>query len=159
MHKANDIRWHKEKRVDDDVMRHPADGTAWKEFDNMYPNFAANPQNVRLGLTTDGFNPFDNMSKPYSMWHVVVVVPYNLPPCRCMKKEFSITTLLILGNKAHGREINVYLRPLIDELKELWENGVPTYDKAINSVFNLRAALMWSINDFPAYANLLSVGK
>ncbi|KAI5349871.1 hypothetical protein L3X38_002762 [Prunus dulcis] len=30
-HTATDMRWHKEKRVDDDVMRHPADGEAWKE--------------------------------------------------------------------------------------------------------------------------------
>ncbi|CAN6552438.1 unnamed protein product [Malus baccata var. baccata] len=131
VHTANDMRWHKEKRVDDDVMRHPADETAWKEFDKIYPDFAADPRNVRLGLSTDGFNPFNNMSKPYSMWPVVVV-PYNLPPWRCMKKEFSIMTLLIPGDKAPGREIDVYLRPLIDELKELWENGVPTYDKATN---------------------------
>ncbi|CAN6583672.1 unnamed protein product [Malus baccata var. baccata] len=32
-HIATDMRWHKEKRVEDDVMRHPADGKAWKEFD------------------------------------------------------------------------------------------------------------------------------
>ncbi|KAM1948029.1 hypothetical protein ACFX15_008273 [Malus domestica] len=157
VHTANAMRWHKEKRVDDDVMRHPADGIAWKEFDNIYPDFAADPRNVRLGLATDGFNPFNNMSKPYSMWPVVVV-PYNFPPWRCMKKEFSIMTLLIPGDKAPGREIDVYLRPLIDELKELWENGVPTYDKATNYVFNLRAALMWTINDFPAYANLSGWG-
>ncbi|KAI5350393.1 hypothetical protein L3X38_003284 [Prunus dulcis] len=30
MHTATDMRWHKEKREDDDVMRHPADGEAWK---------------------------------------------------------------------------------------------------------------------------------
>ncbi|BBH08894.1 hypothetical protein Prudu_021235 [Prunus dulcis] len=32
-HTATDMRWRKEKRVDDDVMRHPVDGEAWKEFD------------------------------------------------------------------------------------------------------------------------------
>ncbi|KAI5338163.1 hypothetical protein L3X38_017434 [Prunus dulcis] len=48
----------KEKRVDDDVMRHPTDGAAWKEFDRTFPEFAADPdpQNVRLGLATDDFN-------------------------------------------------------------------------------------------------------
>ncbi|KAI5346242.1 hypothetical protein L3X38_014121 [Prunus dulcis] len=42
-HTATDMRWHKEKRVDDDVMRHPADGEAWKEFDRTFPEFAADP--------------------------------------------------------------------------------------------------------------------
>ncbi|VVA35515.1 PREDICTED: transposon CACTA En/Spm, partial [Prunus dulcis] len=44
-HTATDMRWHKEKRVDDDVMRHPADGEAWKEFDRAFPEFAADPRN------------------------------------------------------------------------------------------------------------------
>ncbi|CAL8999837.1 unnamed protein product, partial [Prunus brigantina] len=57
-HTATDMRWHKEKRVDDDVMRHPADGEAWKAFDRTFPEFAAEPRNVRLGLATDGFNPY-----------------------------------------------------------------------------------------------------
>ncbi|CAN6704653.1 unnamed protein product [Malus baccata var. baccata] len=36
-HTATDMRWHKEKRVDDDVMRHPADREAWKELDRTFP--------------------------------------------------------------------------------------------------------------------------
>ncbi|CAL8153014.1 unnamed protein product [Prunus armeniaca] len=52
------MRWHKEKWVDDDVMRHPADGEAWKEFDRTFPEFVADPRNVRLGLAIDGFNPY-----------------------------------------------------------------------------------------------------
>ncbi|XP_070677853.1 uncharacterized protein [Malus domestica] len=46
MHTATDMRWHKEGRVNDDVMRHPADGEAWKEFDRIYPDFAADPRNM-----------------------------------------------------------------------------------------------------------------
>ena len=50
MHTATDMRWHKEERVNDDVMRHLADGEAWKEFDRMYLDFAADSRNVRLDL-------------------------------------------------------------------------------------------------------------
>ncbi|CAL2271038.1 unnamed protein product [Prunus armeniaca] len=57
-HTATIMRWHKEKRVDDDVMRHPADGEAWKEFDRTFPEFDVDPRNVRFGLATDGFNPY-----------------------------------------------------------------------------------------------------
>ncbi|CAL8988567.1 unnamed protein product, partial [Prunus brigantina] len=134
---TSQMRWHFDKRVDDyGVMRHPTDSIAWKEFDRMYPEFAQEPRNIRLGLATDGFNPFGSMSTSYSMWPVVVV-PYNLPPWMCMKQQYSIMTLLIPGPKAPGKDIDVYLRPLIDELKELWE-GVPTYDKFTDSGFKMR---------------------
>ncbi|CAL9001938.1 unnamed protein product [Prunus brigantina] len=152
-HTASQMRWHFDKRVDEyGVMRHPTDSIAWKEFDRMYPEFAQEPRNIRLGLATDGFNPFGSMSTSYSMWPVVVV-PYNLPPWMCMKQQYSIMTLLIPGPKAPGKDIDVYLRPLIDELKELWE-GVPTYDKFTDSGFKMRATVIWTINDFPAYGNL-----
>ena len=65
--------------MDDDVMRHPSDGDAWKYFDREHPWFAADSRNIRLGLATDGFNPYDNLSTTYSMWPVMVF-SYNLPP-------------------------------------------------------------------------------
>ena len=56
-------KWHKEKRiVEENVLRHPADGEAWKHFDNEFDWFSADPRNLRLGIATDGFNPFGNMS-------------------------------------------------------------------------------------------------
>ncbi|CAL2253813.1 unnamed protein product [Prunus armeniaca] len=51
-----------------------------------------------------------------------------------------------------SRSIDVYLRSLVDELKDLWTNGVRTYDKATGKMFTLRVAVMWTVNDFPAYA-------
>jgi len=43
------------------------DGTAWKHFDNKYPDFAAEYRNVRLGLCADGFNPYTLSSRSYSI--------------------------------------------------------------------------------------------
>ena len=77
-HTLVDMRWHKEKILHKDrVVRHPADSEEWKDFDNQYPWFAHYARNVRLALSTDGFNPFDTMSNNYSMWHVILV-PYNM---------------------------------------------------------------------------------
>ena len=45
--------------------------------------------------------------------------------------------------------IDVYLRPLIDELKELWNTGVNCRDVKAKENFTLRAMLLWTINDFP----------
>ena len=150
---AEDMRWHKEKRLNDGVLRHPADSHEWKQFDELHVSFSSDPRNVRLGLASDGFNPFDNMSTSYSMWPVILV-PYNLPPWRCMKDPFFMLTLLIPGPKAPGNDLDVFLQPLINELKDLWDCGVRTYDASIGQAFQLHAALLWTINDFPAYANL-----
>jgi hypothetical protein len=42
------------------------------------------------------------------------------------------------------------LKPLIDELKELW-NGVEAYDSYKKQKFTLHAAYLWSIHNFMAY--------
>ena len=47
-------------------------------------------------------------------------------------------------------KIDVYMQPLIEELKILWV-GVLTYDVSKKNNFIMRAALMWTINDFPTY--------
>jgi len=62
--------------------------------------------------------------------------------------------MLIPGPKSPGKDIDVYLRPLILELKELWNNGVDTWDAVTRKNFTLHAILLWTINDFPAYAML-----
>ena len=89
--------------------------------------FSVEPRHVRLGLAMDGFNPFGNMSISYSMWPEFVM-PYNLPPWKCMKEPFLMMSMLIPGPSAPGRDINVYLQPLVEELTNLWEHGVQTYD-------------------------------
>lgn len=50
--------------------------------------------------------------------------------------------------------IYVYPAPLLDELKSLWDVGIPTYDAFTKQKFTMKAALLWTINNFPAYANL-----
>ncbi|XP_016195242.1 uncharacterized protein LOC107636233 [Arachis ipaensis] len=71
-----------------------------------------------------------------------------------MKPDYFMLSLLIPGPQSPGNDIDVYLQPLIEELKELWESGVETYDSKENKTFNMRACLLWTINDFPAYAML-----
>ncbi|XP_066316723.1 uncharacterized protein [Miscanthus floridulus] len=114
--RASYMRWHKEELVVDGKMQHAADSKAWKHVDASYEWFAEDPRNVRLGLASDGFNPF--------------------------------------GARSPGVSIDVYLQPLIDELKVLWEEGVKAWDAKERKDFDLHAILLWTINDFPAYAML-----
>ncbi|KAJ9538028.1 hypothetical protein OSB04_030761 [Centaurea solstitialis] len=119
-HIAKDMTWHATgQSTEDGTMHHPVDGVAWKDFDMRYPNFSEEPRNVRLGLAADGFNPFGNMSQSYSMWPVILTT-YNTPPWLCMKESSFMLTLLIPGPKSPGKDIDIFLRPLVDELKMLW---------------------------------------
>jgi hypothetical protein len=96
---ASHMKWHAEKRTNDGILRHPVDALAWKAFDSQYPNFASDSRNVRLGLATDGFNPFGNISTSYSTWPVMLV-SYNFPRM-CMKQSSLILSLLILAKNHH----------------------------------------------------------
>ena len=150
------MRWHKEKRLHEDgVLRHSTDSEVWKDFDNHYPWFAHDARNVRLGLAIDGFNPFGTISNNYSMWHVILM-PYNMPPWKCMKESFFMMSLLIPGPQAPGKEMDIYLSPLIDELKDLWHDRVHTFDMSNGDYFRMIACLLWTIHDFPAYGSLFS---
>ncbi|XP_039134114.1 uncharacterized protein LOC120271498 isoform X2 [Dioscorea cayenensis subsp. rotundata] len=145
--------WHDQDRVKDGFLRHPANSVAWKDFDAKHMSFSSERRNVRLGLATDGFNPFGTMSVSHSTWPIILTV-YNLPPWMCMKQPNLILSLLIPGPRGPGNDIDVYLQPLIDELKNLWEFGVGTYDAHTNQSFEMKAALLWTLSDFPGYAML-----
>ncbi|XP_039119156.1 uncharacterized protein LOC120255387 [Dioscorea cayenensis subsp. rotundata] len=149
---STDMSWHANGRTKDGNLRHPADAEAWRSFDARYPDFASDPRNVRLDLSSDGFNPFKLLSTSYSTWPIVLI-PYNLPPWIGMKQSSFILSMIIPGEKGPGNDIDVFMQPLIKELKQLW-TGVDTYDASLKQNFCMRAALLWPINDFPAYANL-----
>ncbi|XP_056698101.1 uncharacterized protein [Spinacia oleracea] len=134
-------------------MSHPSDGEAWKHLDKEYESFAAEPRNVRLGLCTDGFSPFGKTGRQYSCWPVILT-PYNLPPSLCMKKPFVFLSLIIPGPKSPKGNLDVFLQPLIEELKQVWEVGLPTYDISKKQNFQMKVALLWTISDFLAYGML-----
>lgn len=147
------MSWHHENRRDRGILSHPSDGEAWKHFDQTHHTFASEPRNVRLGLCSDGFSPYNRDSRLYSCWPIIVT-PYNLPPVMCMKREYMFLIVIIPGPSNPKNEIDVFLQSLIDDLKTLWDEGIQTYDIATKQNFWLRAALLWTINDFPAYGML-----
>ncbi|XP_074325778.1 uncharacterized protein LOC141663841 isoform X2 [Apium graveolens] len=149
-HTSKDMRWHKEvRKLEPGILRHPADGMAWKHFDNAYPDFSADSRSVRMGLASDGFNPFSNLTSTYSLWPVILI-PYNMPPWASPNGTNYLMSLLIPGPKSPGKYYDVFLKPLIEELKELWD-GVDAYDSYGGCIFKLRAAVLWTISDFPGH--------
>ncbi|XP_004309783.1 PREDICTED: uncharacterized protein LOC101296166 [Fragaria vesca subsp. vesca] len=147
------LTWHATTRKKDGFLRHPADSTSWKLVDEKWPTFGDKPRNLRLALSSDGFNPHSVQSNSYRCW-LVILVTYNLPPWLVMKRKHIMLSLLISGPKQPGNDIDVYLEPLIDDLKLLWVGVSGVYDVVKNEIFTLRAALFWTINDFLTNGNL-----
>nr|GEY01213.1 hypothetical protein [Tanacetum cinerariifolium] len=72
-----------------------------------------------------------------------------------VKESYFMLTLLIVGPKSSGKDIDVYLRSLIDDLKDLWAKpGVKTIDIATGQKFNMRVMVLWTINDFLVQSSL-----
>ena len=155
---ARHMRWHKEGvRDKPNLMVHPADAPAWRTFDEQHPQFASEIRNVRLGLSTDGFTAYSPNAAPYSCWPLFVF-PYNLPPELLMKEDTMFLALVIPGSKHPGRDIDICLEPLIDELNALWKDGIETYDVFKKENFCIKACLLWTVSDFPAYEMLSGWG-
>ena len=125
-----------------------------EKIDRTNTDFALDARNIRFSLSTDGMNPFGEMSSGHNTWLVTLYI-YNLPPWLCMKRKFIMMPILIRGPKLPGNNIDVYLRPLVDELLLLWrKEGVLMCDEYKQEDFNLRALLFITINDWPALSNL-----
>ncbi|XP_028242242.1 uncharacterized protein LOC114420582 [Glycine soja] len=146
---AKNLTWHADSRKSDGLLRHPADSPQWKAIDCLYFDFGAEPRNLRLGLATGGMNPYGNLSM-----RPVLLFIYNLPSWLCMKRKYVMLSMMIPGPRQPGNDIDVYLRPLIDDLRKLWEEGVNVWDANLQPSFLLRAMVFCTINDFLAYGNL-----
>ena len=60
------------------------------------------------------------------------------PPTHlCMKRKFVMLTMLISSPKQPGNDIDVYLAPLIKELKMFWEKDVECFDTSREETFTL----------------------
>jgi hypothetical protein len=47
-----------------------------------------------------------------------------------MKRKYIMMPIIIQGPKQPGNDIDVYLRPLVEDLKVLWrKEGVPVWDE------------------------------
>ncbi|XP_025628721.1 uncharacterized protein [Arachis hypogaea] len=79
--------------------------------------------------------------------------PLQPAPMELYETQLFLAVYDYPGPKMPGNDIDVYLQPLIDELKQLW-GGVDTYDASEKKTFKLHAALLWTISDFPGLGNL-----
>lgn len=98
------------------------DGKVWKTFQNINGRpFLSLPNNLCLKLNLDWFNPFDHVQYSVGVFYLVVE---NLP----RSERYKLDNIIILGTipcpKEPKKNVNTYLKPLVDDLLLLWK-GIP----------------------------------
>lgn len=150
---ARNTRWHVNEKLSDGKILHVADPLQWKKIDMLFPDFALEPRNLKLGLSTGEMNMFDHLSTNHTSWYVLLII-YNLSSLKCMKHKYMMLSMMILGPKQPRNDIDVYLTPLIEDLKIIWEEGIDVDDVYTCDNFKLCVMLFCTTNDFIAYRNL-----
>ncbi|KAK1648278.1 hypothetical protein QYE76_066083 [Lolium multiflorum] len=151
------MQWHAERQKPEEdpemgyMLTHPSDAGQWQALDIAFPRFGGDARNIRLGMSTDGLNPFGNQSSTHSTWPVFVW-PYNLPPWLCTKQRYIHLSILIQGPKQPGVDMHLYLGLLKEELDTLWKTPPRTWDAYTRTYFDMRAALITTVTDYPGYA-------
>src|SRR4051812_12192713 len=103
------------------MLTHPPDGQVWKMFDEIHKaGKVKDPRNQRLTISLDGFNPFGMVATQYSCWPVFIM-PLNILPGVLMQRKHIILTLIVPGPYYPRKNMNVYMQPLMDDLKEAWD--------------------------------------
>lgn len=115
-----------------------------------------------FGLSVDGFNPFLNKQagKKASSTAIYMVL-LNLPPSARYKVENMYLAGIIPGPREPSlTQINHLLRPLVDELLELWDQGVwYTSTPSCASGKLVKAALVPLICDLKAARQVMGHGS
>nr|GFA48521.1 hypothetical protein [Tanacetum cinerariifolium] len=125
--------------------------------------FLKKPHKWRSSLEFNGKTDNKDPSKEFG-WDEILAQLDRLPTRVKGKhpsygESYFMLTLLIPGPKSPGKNIDVYLRPLIDDLKVLWAKPcVETIDVATGLKFNMRVMVLWTINDFPDRSKTAFVG-
>ena len=53
--------YHARRKSEDDVIRMPAYGFAFRDMEEKWPHFKEEPHNLRIFLAADSVNPFEHM--------------------------------------------------------------------------------------------------
>ena len=123
------------------------DGKVWEDF--MIVNekpFLQLPNNLCLQLNVDWFAPFKHLQ--YSVGVIYLVVE-NLPRTERYKLENTIIVGCIPGPKEPRKNINSFLKPMIDELLVLWK-GTLLKTSSLFGIVPIRCALTCITCDLPA---------
>ena len=137
--------WRNRKDMSSKTLGDVYDGWLWKNLQTSN-RFLSIPNNLCLGLNIDWFNPFSETI--YSVGAIYLTV-LNLPRTDRFKLENMILIGMIPGPK-EPKNLNPFLKPLIEELKQLYLGITFKNTSSLLSLTRLRAMLFCVMCDLPA---------
>ncbi|CAB4014381.1 Hypothetical predicted protein, partial [Paramuricea clavata] len=128
------------------------DGQLWKDFQKYNGvDFLNAPRNYGLMLNFNFFQPMKHR-KDYSVG-VLYLVLLNLPRAERFKWENVLVVGIIPVMGKEPKNLNPFLKPLVEELKALWK-GVRLQSSLSTISLIFRAALLCTSSDIPASRKL-----
>ena len=132
-----------------DILPDITDGAFYQNFvDNNGVQYLKNYRNLAGLINVDWLQPYENVNHSVGVIYLVLI---NLPREIRFRKENVIIIGVIPGPKEPKGNINFFLKPLVDELLDLWngfiikENDGEAYYKFV---------LIGSSSDLPATGKL-----
>ncbi|RDX77067.1 hypothetical protein CR513_42866, partial [Mucuna pruriens] len=100
-------------------------------------DFDNEPRNLRISLITYGMN-------------------LDLQPASLVVHEAQVYDVIYddFGLRQLGNDIDVYLSPLVEDLRMLWDKDIDVFDEYNNQNCQMCVLLFCTTNDFSAYGNL-----
>jgi len=135
----------------DGVISDVYDGYLWNEIkdDRGEKFFAGNRSDIRIGfgLNVDWFNPTSHLQKSVGGIYLTIL---NLPRNLRFKREHALVVGIMPGShEPDGMQLQNYMRPLVDELVQLYSGQLfKTAKYPLGRI--LRAALVLIMCDAPA---------
>ena len=108
----------RERTIPENILGDISDGLVWKSFKE---HFLSSPFSYLLTINVDWFQPFKRTE--YSVGGIYATIQ-NLPREKRYKEENAILIGIIPGPKEPSLSIDTYLKPLINELKSMYVNGI-----------------------------------
>ena len=118
------------------------DGNIWKDFDAFFQC----PNNLALQLNVDWFQPFDHLTYSVGAMYITIL---NLSSTERYKLKNVLLVGLIPGPDEPKHDINAFLKPIVDDLLELWHRGI-VVDLPVTGIATIKCALTCIACDIPA---------
>lgn len=148
-HSAAPMKWAAEHKYDVAVIRDITESCAFDDFVRK-TLFVKDSRHVALLGCTDGVQPFDGSN--YDLWPIFLSV-LNLPPHLRNQPRHMILCGLVPGPKA-PKNINTYLKLLVDELLILDGPGKRVRDASVGDVFTMKGRLCMMVTDYRGQAKV-----
>lgn len=129
-----------------EVMFDITDGNVWKTFRdvNNHPYFEAK-RNLAAMINVDWFNPYENTEHSEGVIYLSIL---NIDRMHRNKWDYIMLLGVIPGPREPALTINTYLKPIVDELEDIWQNGILINEGGFDFVW--KVAVLCVSSDLPA---------